>query len=497
MNYIDHNVTFKDILNSALITGGYKISKGKYKKDTNNNIINNMPIINAIDIDWNKAEIPGIDESITSTGQLLALIGNIKKNLDTLIDKITEYDIIYNLTNVNINNTPNKIKKSDTIELLLSAITGYELPNSVNVLNAEFNYNLSNGKLIIYNATNNVIITINNTNKTICTFNIPSINNLECTIVNGLNQFTINDNINIILSVDTNNYILPTSISTSGCQLISYNNQTGEATLKCTGERNMTINAQPNIKCIFNVPSIDNLSCTLLSNNNSFKIGDTFNISISVNENYLLPETIETINCQLISYNNQTGQATLRCTGERNMTINAEPTNKVTYYFGAATENNEIFILSNDDEVVDVDMNKISQLQILMSNESKCPIDYVNGFNYDNSTISDYDGYATWIFVPSKYLDESIYKIINGEIVELEDGETIDYNNEEITYAKYRFLDDDGNKYKMYRGTSWLNNTVDGDVIKPALHKSYNGIDYIIICINENNCIGKQEFKKI
>ena len=82
MNFIDSGVTFKDILNAGLITGGPKIAKGKYKKDANNNITGNMPVVNAIDIDWNKAEIPGLNDPITSTGQLLALIGQFKNYIE-------------------------------------------------------------------------------------------------------------------------------------------------------------------------------------------------------------------------------------------------------------------------------------------------------------------------------------------------------------------------------------------------------------------------------
>ena len=80
--YNGRTVTFKDILNAGLITGGPKIAKGKYKKDANNNITGNMPVVNAIDIDWNKVEIEGIDDPITSTGQLLALIADLKQAIE-------------------------------------------------------------------------------------------------------------------------------------------------------------------------------------------------------------------------------------------------------------------------------------------------------------------------------------------------------------------------------------------------------------------------------
>ena len=100
MNFIDSGVTFKDILNAGLVTGGPKIAKGKYKKDANNNITGNMPVVNAIDIDWNKAEIPGINDPITSTGQLLALIGELKQALggDTPGDEPSSSGIIDRLT---------------------------------------------------------------------------------------------------------------------------------------------------------------------------------------------------------------------------------------------------------------------------------------------------------------------------------------------------------------------------------------------------------------
>ena len=84
MNFTDNNVTFKDILNAGLVTGGPKIAKGKYKKDANNNITGNMPVVNAIDIDWLKAEVPGISDPITSTGQLLAIIGQVKQAIGNI-----------------------------------------------------------------------------------------------------------------------------------------------------------------------------------------------------------------------------------------------------------------------------------------------------------------------------------------------------------------------------------------------------------------------------
>lgn len=110
MNFTDNNVTFKDILNAGIITGGPKIAKGKYKKDANNNITGNMPVVNAIDIDWLKAEVPGISDPITSTGQLLAIIGQVKQaigvsdneNNKTLFEYVEQLEFNINEANSNL-----------------------------------------------------------------------------------------------------------------------------------------------------------------------------------------------------------------------------------------------------------------------------------------------------------------------------------------------------------------------------------------------------------
>ena len=79
MNFTDNNVTFKDIIDAGLLTGGKRIASGTYTTDSSGNITKARTIINAIDIDWLKAEVPGIDDPITSTGQLLAIIGKVKQ----------------------------------------------------------------------------------------------------------------------------------------------------------------------------------------------------------------------------------------------------------------------------------------------------------------------------------------------------------------------------------------------------------------------------------
>ena len=124
MNFTDNNVTFKDIFNAGLITGGPKIAKGKYKKDVNNNITGNMPVVNAIDIDWLKAEVPGISDPITSTGQLLAIIGQVKQAIgnistapnQTILDRLTIIEDA--VKNIQENGTGGDDIPSDLVEQL-------------------------------------------------------------------------------------------------------------------------------------------------------------------------------------------------------------------------------------------------------------------------------------------------------------------------------------------------------------------------------------------
>ena len=83
-NYRENNVTnvqFTDIDPIvSLKTRGSKITRGAYALDNEGNIIAPQKVINAIDIDWNKAVITGIDGNIETTAQLLGLIGQLNDN---------------------------------------------------------------------------------------------------------------------------------------------------------------------------------------------------------------------------------------------------------------------------------------------------------------------------------------------------------------------------------------------------------------------------------
>jgi len=361
MNFIDNGVTFKDILNAGIITGGPKIAKGKYKKDANNNITGNMPVVNAIDIDWNKAEIPGIDDPITSTGQLLSLIGELKQmigdsgsidpsilsnyatiaqlqELSAKVDANAEHTFEYHLTHVTANsNNVTSMKGADTVTLRFTASTGYFLPESVTVVGATFVYNKNNGTIIISNPTESVInITISTDDKRQCTFNTPTLEQLDFTITSGSKSYyVINDTF------------------------------TGKLSIKSTADTEL----------------------------------------------YGLPTSVSGTNCTISNYNATTGEFTIKCTGAGNMTISATPKDVVRYYFAVALETNSIFTVSGD-TITKMNVANISTLEGAMSAIGQCPINFDNGFNPPASV--NVEGAYVWFIIPSKYFNTSNFNFING-----------------------------------------------------------------------------------
>ena len=82
-DYIDNNIIFTDI-DQTYLNAGQKVSGGEYKYDAEGNIISPRPIINAIDIDWNNAQGPGIDTPIKSTSDLIKTISETKEDLNKI-----------------------------------------------------------------------------------------------------------------------------------------------------------------------------------------------------------------------------------------------------------------------------------------------------------------------------------------------------------------------------------------------------------------------------
>ena len=77
-----NNIYFGDV-DTATLAVGSKVSATKYQVDENGLITGHLPIINAIDIDWDAAEMTD-GTVIDTTGQLLNYISFLKTQIDAL-----------------------------------------------------------------------------------------------------------------------------------------------------------------------------------------------------------------------------------------------------------------------------------------------------------------------------------------------------------------------------------------------------------------------------
>ena len=64
-NYTQNDVNFTDISTSLLAIGA-KVTATPYQVDDGDNITFSLPIINAIDIDWNGADLGLIEKDVRS-----------------------------------------------------------------------------------------------------------------------------------------------------------------------------------------------------------------------------------------------------------------------------------------------------------------------------------------------------------------------------------------------------------------------------------------------
>ena len=148
-DYIDNNIIFTDI-DQTYLNAGQKVSGGEYKYDAEGNIISPRPIINAIDIDWNNAQGPGIDTPIKSTSDLIKTIGETREDLSKIsggdgnsipiYDAETENDLRNNgkLPNkyISLGDTYNDPSNTSLITNLLNIVS--QLQTEVNKLKNTF-----------------------------------------------------------------------------------------------------------------------------------------------------------------------------------------------------------------------------------------------------------------------------------------------------------------------------------------------------------------------
>lgn len=91
VKYESEGVVFNDVI-AGIHTGGQKITGYEYTYDENGNIVEPQPIVNSIDIDWNNAQVPGLENSIDSTAALLKIIGDINNRIKSMEEQSGQTD---------------------------------------------------------------------------------------------------------------------------------------------------------------------------------------------------------------------------------------------------------------------------------------------------------------------------------------------------------------------------------------------------------------------
>jgi hypothetical protein len=102
--FTENGITFNNVTDPIITTGGNMFARGQYSK-TGSQINLPQKVLNAIDIDWNNANVPGLPTPINNTSQILKILGELYSGIaggsNTYkhviltreeYDEITEYD---------------------------------------------------------------------------------------------------------------------------------------------------------------------------------------------------------------------------------------------------------------------------------------------------------------------------------------------------------------------------------------------------------------------
>lgn len=474
-NYESDGVLFKNIT-AGLNTGGQKINKAPYKYE-NGNIKNPQTIINAIDIDWNSAEVPGISDPIASTSQLLLIIGQLKQalgntdssdpNSQTIIERLDALE--QNVSNIQLTPGPTgpagptgpKGDKGDTGTFDASLLDTYATTAYVD------------NKIAAIESSEGFERIIKEIQDRIDSYHLEYqiITTLENVTANSNNAITMKKNDVITLQFSPNTgYLLPSAVTVQGATY-EYTQGTGKIVISNPTDNQISIIITANDKrqCTFTTPTLNQLDFTIISGSKSYYvINDTFTGKLSLKstadpELYGLPTSVSGTNCTISNYNATTGEFTIKCTGAGNMTISATVKDVANYRFAVALETNPIFTVSGG-TITAMNVSYISTLEGTMSAVGQCPINFDTGFIAPNSV--DAEGTRVWFIIPTKYFNASNFNFINGN-----------------------------NRY-LLKQSNIQDLTIDNK-IKECVSITTDKIPYTLVCVSSNGLIGKVEFKKL
>ena len=225
-------------------------------------------------------------------------------------------------------------RKNDIINLNLTPQEGYILPNNSNAFNVEggsiISYNNIDGLLRI-KVNNNVIISGSAVERPKYNINV-NIPNASIRYTPN-KEFYYKDDIVYLTITPNTGYNAPNLLFTTNCELISYENNI--ATIKITGEGNVSINGTCTLKSYTLNVNLTNVTITKNPEKVSYNYGDEITFNITPNEGYNMPirSNISISGGDIKSYNN----GILKILVKNNVTLNitaSQPAIIEKYYFG-------------------------------------------------------------------------------------------------------------------------------------------------------------------
>jgi len=271
-------------------------------------------------------------------------------------------------------------------------------------------------------------------------------------------------------------YELPAEITVQNSSY-TYDNETGVVHLnKVVRNSDVFMDIRVELKeYVLNTNFVD-INATISPVKSKYTINDIINIDlITTDINHLsLPslEEIELIGLNVVSYellNEYTGNLKIKINGKNdNISININAKESITYYFGYTTKDTDILVFENN-----IPINIGTSFTSLFNQRDKCPIDYINGFDYGDGTEIIGKNDNVYIIVPQKY---------------------VNINNESMIY-----LADNGDIYEMVAGNSGFAVTIQNNLQNQRMiyEITYEGVAYYVLCISTEGKRGHQSFRNI
>lgn len=301
--------------------------------------------------------------------------------------------------------------------------------------------------------------------------------------IEQMNNFTINPS-GMIFSgsshtftiIPNPGYGLPSEIVIQNSDY-NYDNETGVVQLtKVARNSDVFIDIRVQLKEYTLNTNFININADISPVKSIYTINDNITINLITKDinHQNLPSlgNIEMPGLNIVSYellNEYTGILNIKINGEDdNPYITMQAEKSVTYYFGYTTKDTNILIFEND-----IPVSAGSAFTSLFYQRDKCPINYINGFDYGDGIEIIGKNDDVYIIVPQKY---------------------ININNESMIFSS-----DNGNIYEMIAGNSGFPVIIQNNIQnqKMIYEIIYDNVNYYVLCISTEGKRGHQSFRSI